>query len=135
MPARLRERARLRWREEIGVGGKHRVILGEHAFERQNRLLGREAPVGNGVKGGDRARERTHRRNLETPLDGHAVIEVRLIESAHAERPFDHLSRAPKQQKPVGREGYGHEIEIEIRRRPSIDAKLVLTGLVPDAPK
>ena len=83
------------------------------------------------MKGGDRRCQRTHRRNLETPLDGHALIEVRLIELAHAQRPFDRLSRAPKPEKPVGREGYGHKVKIEVRCGSPVDAKLIETGLVP----
>ena len=43
--------------------------------------------------------------DAEPALLGHALIEIRLIELAHAQRPFDHLSRAAKREKPIGRRG------------------------------
>ena len=40
VPARLGEPARLHRREEIAVGGKHRIILGEHAARAAEPLAG-----------------------------------------------------------------------------------------------
>ena len=83
------------------------------------------------MESGDHLSERPHRKDTEPALLSHALVKFGLIESAHAERPFDDFSPTANGEKAGGIAGYGHKVKIELRRRPAVDTKLVDAGPMP----
>ena len=117
-------------REHVCIARKNRLIVRKNLRQRQHRLILREHPVGGVVEVADRGGERTHGRKRQPALGSHAVEKRLLIESAHDEHPLDGLAAPTKAQSPVRRFTYRHDLEVKVRRGPSVDAQLVETGLV-----
>ena len=117
---------------DVGIGGEGPAALSrEHVGERRHGLVRREHPVGGGVEGGDGRSEARHRRQVEPPLACHAVKELRLVEAAHAQHPFDRLPLAAKPEGAAFAEGYREDLKIKLGRGAPVDAKLVQAGRAP----
>ncbi len=85
------------------------------------------------MKPGDFRGERPHIRERQTPLRRHAVIEAALRESAHNQHPFDRVPLAfrPKAEIAACPAPYGQDLDVKLRRSPSVEAKLVEQGQAP----
>ena len=125
------EISRRRARQQLGVGGKFRLVVGEYALQRRHRPLGRKRPVGGGVEGFDDRGETRHRGQAEPPLAGHAVIQHSLVEPVHAQHPFHRLAVPAKPERAAFAASDRCDIEIKLRRGARIDAQLVQAGRMP----
>ena len=80
---------------------------------------------------GDNLRQARHRGQVKPPLACHAVVELCLVESAHAEHPFDRLPLPAEAKGTAVSEGYRDHLKIKLRCRAEIDADLVQASLMP----
>ncbi len=56
---------------------------------------------------------------------GEAIVELVLVKTAHTQRPFDRLSRAPQPECTALSGRYRNEVEINVPSRAPVDAELV----------
>ena len=83
------------------------------------------------MESGDDLCQARHRGHAKPPLARHAVVQLRLVEAAHAEHPFDRLP-IPTESEDTGlSESYRDDLEIKLRRGARVDAELVQAGLAP----
>ena len=83
------------------------------------------------MKGGDDLRQAGHRCQGKPSLACHAVEQLRLVEAAHVQHPFDRLPLAAEAKVAGLPEGYRHDLKIKLRRGAPVDAELVQAGLPP----